>query len=490
MPQSNNTLFYDRDLLHTIVASQQGIDVNYDTKNVFGGYARAVEEQSADFLENYIRGDVVLEDGTEDLMQSFFTALKKSKYHRISSIVKKAEDKFKQNTIRQFKDNEKAKAFRDSHFKILNNKKEAARLSSRDMLLISSLLKENLGYSTAKLQSKIRSFAEEKIRKTLNGELPQDEDCTKLTENFGTYHQKQALQNKSKPKPAKIETINIGERELNPTIVALDQINNEPTLKPVVFSAKKDKTETKQKTAKAKPTVLSATKGNVENKSKTKTKKKTDGFWKKAWLWTKRAAVVAGLAAVSFFGGKFLHNQFNKTSDTPHKENTEVQVKTPVQTKKVVKDTKTADFAKEMTALEKAYKNRFDTALEIILGTQKRDQLYQKIDNLAKEGKIQYKDGTTREWYAHAFTMYNQLAPYSKENKVIKRLLAGKDVDKDYINSLVIKADRTGKGIKASGSYSSFDKASKSLQQKHLKNRKAVKLAEKAAKMAQSQQSR
>ena len=26
MPQSNNTLFYDRDLLQTIVASQQGID--------------------------------------------------------------------------------------------------------------------------------------------------------------------------------------------------------------------------------------------------------------------------------------------------------------------------------------------------------------------------------------------------------------------------------------------------------------------------------
>lgn len=472
MPQSNNTMYYDKDLLQTIVASQRGIDVNYDAKTVFGGYARVVEEQSAAFLENYVNGNIVLEPGTEDLMLDFIATLKKSKYHRISSIIKKAEDKFKQSTIRKFKDNEKAKAFKDSRFKILNNKKEAARLSSKDMLLISSLLKEDLGYSTTKLQDKLRSFAEEKIRRTLNGEIPQDEDFVKLTETLGTYKQKQALQNKSKPKPAKIETINIDGLELNPTVVSLDQLSNEPTLKPVVFSVKKDKTETKPKTA------------------KTKAEKKTNGLWKKVWKWTKRTAVVAGLAALAFFGGKFAKNQSNSTSNTANKENTEVQVKTPAKTQDVKKVTKTADFSKEMTALEKAYKNRFDTSLEIILGAQKRDQLYQKIDNLAKEGKIQYKDGTTREWYAHAFTMYNQLAPYSKENKVIKDLLAGKDVDKDYINSLVVKADRTGKGIKASGTYSSFDKAAKSLQQKHLKNRKAVKMAEKAAKMLKNQKSR
>ena len=486
MPQSNNTTYYDKDLLQTIVASQQGIDVNYDTKTVFGGYARAVEEQSAAFLENYVNGEIVLEPGSEDLMQNFITVLKKSKYHRISSIIKKAEDKFKQSAIRKFKDNEKAKAFKDSRFKILNNKKEAVRLSSKDMLLISTLLKEDLGYSTTKLQDKLRSFAEEKIRRTLNGEIPQDEDFVKLTETLGTYKQKQALQNKSKPKPAKIETINIDGLELNPTVVSLDQLSNEPTLKPVVFSVKKDKTETKVQAAQAK-------KDKVETKSeaaKAKTEKKSQSSWKKVWKWTKRTAVVAGLAALTFFGGKFAKNQSSNTSDTATKENTEVQVKTPAKTQDVKKVTKTADFSKEMTALEKAYKNRFDTSLEIILGAQKRDQLYQKIDNLAKEGKIQYKDGTTREWYAHAFTMYNQLAPYSKENKVIKDLLSGKDIDKDYINSLVVKADRTGKGIKASGTYSSFDKAAKSLQQKHLKNRKAVKMAEKAAKMLKNQKSR
>ncbi len=485
MPQNNTVKFYDKDLFSTIVASQQGINVDYDPKSVFGSYSRSVEEQSAAFLESYVNGEIVLEPGTEDLMQSFLVSLKKSKYHRISSIVRKAEDTFKQTTIRQFKELEKANAFKNSHFKILNNKKEALRLSSKDMLTIDALLKNDLGYSTVKLQNKLRSFAEEKIRRTLSGEFPQDEDFAKLTECFGTYQQKQRIRNQLNPKPAQKESDSLPKKDYTAHIVSLDGKKAPETQKNENKSSAQSVSSVKKNTAEAKAKVEPTPKS-----SKPKKEKRISSLWGKVWKWTKRTAVVAGLAALGFFGGRFAHNQFNKTSNAPHKENTEVKVNTPVKTKKVVEDTKTADFSKELSALEKAYKNRFDTSLEIILGVQKRNQLYQKIDNLAKEGKIQYKDGTTREWYAHAFTMYNQLAPYSKENKVIKDLLAGKDVDKNYINSLVVKAGRNGKGIEASGSYSAFDKADKSLQMKHIKNRKAVKMAEKAAKMAQMQQTR
>ncbi len=481
MPKSNNVRYYSKDLLHTVVVSQQGLDVNYDPKTFLGGYARVVEEQSAAFLEDYLNDEISLEPGTEDLMQDFFSALRKSKYYRISRIIQKAEDKFKQTAIQKFKETEKANAFKDSHFKILNSKKEAAHLSSKDMLLIASLLKDDLGYSTIKLQDKLRSFAMEKIRKTLAGEIPIDADFEKLTNDFGTYQQKQAVRTKLHPQSAQNDVV--GETSFSSRILSLDDPNLVETKKP--------------EAAFNNGGVPHAEKENIADDKKQIKQKKEKIFrhiLTKVWKWTKKTAVVAGLATLAFFGGKFAKNQSNSTSNTANKENTEVQVKTPtkspVKTQKVEQNTKTADFAKEMTALEKAYKNRFDTALEIILGTQKRDQLYQKIDNLAKEGKIQYKDGTTREWYAHAFTMYNQLAPYSKENKVIKDLLAGKDVDKDYINSLVVKADRTGKGIKASGKYSSFDKASKSLQKKHLKNRKAVRMAEKAAKLAKMQHSR
>ena len=488
MPQSNNVRYYDKDLLKTIVVSQQGIDVNYDPKTVFGGYARVVEDQSAAFLEDYLNGEISLEPGTEELMHSFFASLKKSKYRRIAKLVQKAEDKFKQTAIQQFKETEKAKAFKDTRFKILNSKKEAAHLSSKDMLLIASLLKEDLGYSTAKLQDKLRSFAMEKIRKTLAGEIPQDADFEKLAEGFGTYQQKQAVHAKLHPQPSQKKEV-IDETPFSARIVSLD--NSKP-LKP-----SKTETQSPKTAAKSPKTTASAPekKNPVDNKKQIKQKKekKSRGLFAKAWKWTKRTAIVAGLAALGFLGGHLIKSQFGNSADTSNKENkakTEVQVKTPAKEKQTVDKTKTADFSKEMTALEKAYKNRFDTSLEIILGAQKRDKLYQQIDKLAQAGKIQYKDGTTREWYAHAFTMYDQLAPYSKENKVIKSLLSGHDVDKDYINSLVVKSGRNGKGIEASGKYSSFDKASKTLQQKHIKNRKAVKMAEKAAQMAKSQQSR
>lgn len=211
--------------------------------------------------------------------------------------------------------------------------------------------------------------------------------------------------------------------------------------------------------------------------------------------WTKKAAVVTGLAFVGYFGGKFVQNQFSKADDNAKQNKTEVTVKQqqPVQQKvsksQKNKESKTADFTKEMSALEKAYKNRFDTALKIILGETARDKLYQQVDSLEKAGKIEYKDGTTREWYAHAFTMYNQLAPNSKENKAVKNLLSGGNEDKAYIHSLVIQSGRDGRGIQASGTYSAFDHADKKLQQQHLKNRKAVKLAEQAA-LAKAQHTR
>ena len=205
--------------------------------------------------------------------------------------------------------------------------------------------------------------------------------------------------------------------------------------------------------------------------------------------------MVAGLALLGYIGGKTYQHFADKADDGQKQDKTETVVKTQpeVQKKKAAepkKTEKTADFAKELSALDKAYKNRFDTALKIILGEQGRDQLYSQVDKLAKDGKIEYKDGTTREWYAHAFTMYDQLAPNSKENKAIQALLSGQGADKEYINSLVMQAGRDGKGIKASGSYSAFDHAPKELQQQHLKNRKAVKDAEKAAALAKAQNSR
>lgn len=105
------------------------------------------------------------------------------------------------------------------------------------------------------------------------------------------------------------------------------------------------------------------------------------------------------MAFVGYFGGKFVQNQFSKADDNAKQNKTEVTVKQqqPVQQKvsksQKNKESKTADFTKEMSALEKAYKNRFDTALKIILGETARDKLYQQVDSLEKPEKLNTKTG-------------------------------------------------------------------------------------------------
>lgn len=466
MPQNDNISLVNKDLLKMYYDAQNSIYTNSGIYSSRSEQTQLIEDQSADFLQDYIDEKNDLTDDCGELMMDYISLLKQSKNRRIVKLLPEVERKFRETSILKHKEAEKSAAFIKSRFKILNNKKEAAKLSSKDMLLIHKLLQQDLGYSTAKFQDKLRSYAIEKINRTLKGEAKKDPNFDLLVQQFGTYQQKQSLKNKSAP--AK----NVAQ-ENNPLILAMQDYRP---------SSKQQKAPQEQKTQKK------SQKNPQEKKSQ---KKYFSDLWKKTVKWTKKLAVAAGLVTLGFFGGKFVKDQIAKSSDTPKPNNTEVTVKTPdKKTPQTTKDTQTADFSKEMSALEKAYKNRFDTSLEILLGQQKRDNLYQKIEKLAQDGKIQFKDGTTKEWYAHAFTMYNKIAPNSKENKVIKDLLAGKSVDKEYIHSLVIKAKRNGSGVSGKGSYSSFNRASKSLQAKHLKNRKMVKLAEQAVKMAKAQKAR
>ena len=120
----------------------------------------------------------------------------------------------------------------------------------------------------------------------------------------------------------------------------------------------------------------------------------------------------------------------------------------------------------------------FDSALTIHLkSAQAVQKLYDKIDSLAAKGAIQFANGTNTKRYAHAFTMYRLIRPYSAENKAIQDLLNGGKVDKGYINALVLKAGERGSGVKPDNNSiktSNFDAASKALQLQHLANLKKL----------------
>ena len=568
MPQNNTPRIYDEGRFKMIVDAQLGISPDYDPNDVYGSFSRTIEQQSANFLEDYIADEIILTPEAEKLLPQFFDALSESKYYRIKQSLEKARDhqrvlvieRHKTEVLAEYRRNEKKKFFEQQRFNILEKKKEAAKLSSEDILIIFNALNEPKPFSTTKMHDKLRSLALLKIEKTLKGEIPADEHFAQLAREFGTYQQKNMVERKIRE--GSIKTDNIAAIPLTPVQKKASKSRKQQTVSDVTQHQKANKKQTtaetrqhpeadKQQTATetkrhpeagkqqiaaetkqhpeagkqqiaaetkqhqtAKPEKLSSADKNVaasradengpiaiveqpsrpQSKKKEKNKKQRSSLFARAWKWTKRAAVVAGLALFGYLAGRTISSLTEKPVKDSKQNNTEKVVKQKTTTqqaqKQTVKEKGTADFAKERAALEKAYKNRFDTSLKIILGEKARDQLYQKIDRLAQDGKIEYQDGTTREWYAHAFTMYDQLAPNSKENKDIKKLLAGNDVDKAYINSLVVKAGRTGTGIQATGTYSAFDHAPKELQQQHIKSRKAVKQAEAAMAMAQAQQSR
>ncbi len=553
MPQNNTPRIYDEGRFKMIVDAQLGISPDYDPNDVYGSFSRTIEQQSANFLEDYIADEIILTPEAEKLLPQFFDALSESKYYRIKQSLEKARDhqrvlvieRHKTEVLAEYRRNEKKKFFEQQRFNILEKKKEAAKLSSEDILIIFNALNEPKPFSTTKMHDKLRSLALLKIEKTLKGEIPADEHFAQLAREFGTYQQKNMVERKIRE--GSIKTDNIAAIPLTPVQKKASKSRKQQTVSDVTQHQKANKKQTATETKRhpeaskqqiaaeikqhpeagkqqiaaetkqhqtAKPEKLSSADKNVaasradengpiaiveqpsrpQSKKKEKNKKQRSSLFARAWKWTKRAAVVAGLALFGYLAGKTISSLTEKPVKDSKQNNTEKVVKQKTTTqqaqKQTVKEKGTADFAKERAALEKAYKNRFDTSLKIILGEKARDQLYQKIDRLAQDGKIEYQDGTTREWYAHAFTMYDQLAPNSKENKDIKKLLAGKDVDKAYINSLVVKAGRTGTGIQATGTYSAFDHAPKELQQQHIKSRKAVKQAEAAMAMAQAQQSR
>ena len=212
-------------------------------------------------------------------------------------------------------------------------------------------------------------------------------------------------------------------------------------------------------------------------------------FWRKSKNFIYATAIIAG----SLFLGKKAYEEINRPISFP-KPMTEAEYTKLMQK---LDNKKTADFSKEAqniaqdkiqtsksdvskTSEEKqivknnSEKDYYDTALEIHLKSEdKVQELYKQINNLVKDNKIEISDELSIKRYAHAFTMYNLIRPNSAENKKIKALLAGENINKSEIAELVQKAGKRGDGVKPDNNsikFSNFSLAKKQLQQAHLLN--------------------
>ena len=480
-----NKILIKKSELEMIIEAQASIVPNYNVKTYEGQCAYAVEQQSADFLEDYIEGKLILSDDTIALLPQYFAILKQSQYRRIKSNVTQAENIYKRSVIEKNKEQEKIKYWKDTQFNILSKKKEVQKLSSADLLLIGKLINEEKGYSTTKNKDRLRSIISLRITDTLSGKIPADENFAELVDKYGTLEQKKRASKSSQkekaeivtpivkkidtPKPIKVinEDKQPKSKEKKVELVAVGKDKNILIPKnSVVIDDKQDNHQNQKKVA-----TPNDKKGKPSNKKQESNKQ---GWWKKVWQKVKRPVLILGVAALAVLGVRGAYNSLSSSNRDNNNNNKDFDqtenVITPINEAPApvtdIKDTQNQLSDKEK-AYEAAKKNRFDTALSLHLGVAERDNLYQKLETLEKAGKIKYENGTTREWYAYALTILDKVQPNSKENSVAKLFLNGGDVDAKYINDLVIKINPRGTGIKGVGKHSAYDNASDDMKKKH-----------------------
>ncbi len=123
----------------------------------------------------------------------------------------------------------------------------------------------------------------------------------------------------------------------------------------------------------------------------------------------------------------------------------------------------------QLSKIEQARKNYYDSALEIHLGVQKRDALYAAITQQIENGNFKPEQGTSVEKIAHSLTMYQLLAPNSQANQFLQNMLQAKQtnaVEQNKMNHLIAQTSN----LKGSGQNSNFDKQNPELQKRHLQN--------------------
>lgn len=197
-------------------------------------------------------------------------------------------------------------------------------------------------------------------------------------------------------------------------------------------------------------------------------------------------ATIAGIALLglsALFGGQKSDTKSSSNTSKPKTENTQtatIKTNTP-QTHTVEIKKQTAVATPEANKEIQAINNFCDSALDILIGTKKRDALYNKIQAQVDRGIFRIPVGMSVQRIAHAIEM--------------SRIYEGKSIILDALNSdkklteiqqIAFEVHIDGIGIRGEklqkrmaekqtlSSHSKFNKASYSQQMKHIKNLKQL----------------
>lgn len=428
MYKKYNADIFDAELVKTYAASQSCVPSRYDRKSFNSGQYYAIERQTAELLKNYLKRKVEITPDAYEYLHLLIHEASRSKRHELRILLRPAFHQLQIDLKAQKQQQKHQQKIGDIKYitSLVNNKKRIKKAPADDLVYIKQSLAAAPQPSVRKILDKLNSHGQQRLERIIRHEESVPANIDEFSRLFGTWRQQNILRHgKYTPAPRKAK-------------VSLYH-----------------KVERSQKAFW--PKLLHNSKEFLIRNAK-------------------KIAVIGGI----LFAGLLAHKankEITRAEQEQAKYNTEIKTwenTTPQKKNKTIATPQFSAPVKEQSttvnALEKAYKNRFDTSLEILLGKEKRDNLYKQIDTLAEKGAIKYSGGTTREWYAHAFTMYDKIAPNSAENRNIRKLLGGERQSLEYINNLVLQAGRNGKGVKGSGTHSAYDWASKDLQQRHNAN--------------------
>lgn len=200
----NKTPYYaNYTLLSSYLQSQQHIPHKYSTKDYWGSCMRIQEQQTADFLDDFVNDIAIILPEHYDLMDCILFVSQFSGYKPIKRLFPLAAQKFTKMHNELHSRLAAAASINPidktatgaNKYAILENKKKMLMMSCSNLYLLGAAIDNERGFNTTKLKNKFSSFVSYRIELVLSGKMPIDSDFKMLLDTYGTPQQKKRYYN-------------------------------------------------------------------------------------------------------------------------------------------------------------------------------------------------------------------------------------------------------------------------------------------------------
>lgn len=185
------------DTLASILQSQQSVPQHYNPRDYFGSCMRVKEDQTADFLGEFVDDIVIIQPEHFELFEKLLYVSKHSKYKPIKELLPIALEKF--NAMKEKINMRQAiaegiapvnsNATGAGKYSVLENKKKMLMMSCSNICTLGDAINGEREFDTKNIKNKFMTFVSYRIELVLSGKMPADSDFNVLLNRYGTQQQ-------------------------------------------------------------------------------------------------------------------------------------------------------------------------------------------------------------------------------------------------------------------------------------------------------------